>query len=771
MAALPILKVLLVEDNPGDVRLLQEYFRDVTTTEFSLTQVEQLDEALKCLEYFDFDVVLLDLSLPDSQGLETFIKAHQHAPTVPIVVLTGLDDETLAIKSMQEGAQDYLVKGQVNGDLLVRSLRYAIERQRSEIALRQSEANLRSFYDSAAMMMGIVELIDNDILHISDNAATAKFFGLSSEAMHNRLESEIGVSPQHLQAWIERYRQAKQTQSPVRFEYPQETATGQRWFSATACPIKDSAADSSPRFAYTIEDISDRKHSDEKIRQQAALLNITTDAIYIQDLTAKIQFWNKGAERLYGWQAQAACGHNAYQLLYEEPALEIEAVQKTLAAKGEWQGELKQLTHDGKKIIVASRWTLVRNEAGQPQSVLIVNTDITEKKKLESQFLRTQRLESIGTLASGIAHDLNNVLTPIMISVQLLQLKYSDRQDQQLLGTLEASVKRGANLIKQVLSFARGLEGESSSMGSNLRPMQIRHIIKEIQYIIAETFPKSIEVYTDISPNLWTVAGDVTQLHQVLMNLVVNAHDAMPNGGILTIAAENLVIDQQYASMDLATQPGCYTAITVTDTGMGMPPEIIDRIFEPFFTTKEMGKGTGLGLSTVIGIVKSHGGFVNVQSEVGKGTRFGVYLPSHEGTPTQVTEELELKFGNGELILLVDDEAAIREITKSSLETYNYRVLTAKDGVEALTIYAQHEQEISVVLLDIMMPSMDGIATSRMLQKINPQVNIIAISGLMSPAKIAEEAGNGVKAFLSKPCSTKELLQAVSSIKAVVASS
>lgn len=358
-----------------------------------------------------------------------------------------------------------------------------------------------------------------------------------------------------------------------------------------------------------------------------------------------------------------------------------------------------------------------------------------------------------------------------MISVQLLQLKYSDRQDQQLLGTLEASVKRGANLIKQVLSFARGLEGESSSMGSNLRPMQIRHIIKEIQYIIAETFPKSIEVYTDISPNLWTVAGDVTQLHQVLMNLVVNAHDAMPNGGTLTIAAENLVIDQQYASMDLATQPGCYTAITVTDTGMGMSPEIIDRIFEPFFTTKEMGKGTGLGLSTVIGIVKSHGGFVNVQSEVGKGTRFGVYLPSHEGTPTQVTEELELKFGNGELILLVDDEAAIREITKSSLETYNYRVLTAKDGVEALTIYAQHEQEISVVLLDIMMPSMDGIATSRMLQKINPQVNIIAISGLMSAAKIAEEAGNGVKAFLSKPCSTKELLQAVSSIKAVVASS
>jgi two-component system, cell cycle sensor histidine kinase and response regulator CckA len=402
---------------------------------------------------------------------------------------------------------------------------------------------------------------------------------------------------------------------------------------------------------------------------------------------------------------------------------------------------------------------LVRDEFGQPNSILIVNTEITQKKQLEAQLLRSQRLECIGTLAGGIAHDLNNVLAPILLAVPLLQMKLSDPQSEHLLKMLENNVKRGANLVRQILSFARGIEGRQTTV-------KVKSLLTEIEDIITGTFSKSITCHTYISDNIWHVHGNATQLHQVLMNLVVNARDAMPDGGIMTISAENLVIDEHYAKMHIDAQVGCYVAITIADTGIGIPQTIQERIFEPFFTTKEVGKGTGLGLSTALGIIKNHGGFVNLYSELNQGTQFQIYLPC--STKVEIdppSEELEPLTGNGELILVVDDETTIRDVTKSSLETYNYRVLTASDGVEAVAIYAQNKQEISVVLLDMMMPWMDGAIAIRTLQKINPHVKIIAMSGLLSNQNIAESAGTGVKGFLSKPCTARELLQAIDSTR------
>ncbi len=517
------------------------------------------------------------------------------------------------------------------------------------------------------------------------------------------------------------------------------------------------AIQQSTLFEQVQTELSERKRSEEKIREQAALLDIAKDAIFVRDLDNQILFWNKGAECLYRWQAHEALGKNALEILYKETSPQLEEALQTVALVGEWYGELHQVTKEGKEIIVESRWTLVRDFKGQPKSILVVNTDITEKKQLEAQFLRAQRLESLGTLASGIAHDLNNVLGPILMVAELLQEKISDEWSQQLLAELEASAKRGANLVKQVLSFARGMEGKHTIL-------QVRHLIKEIKQIARQTFPKSIEIYTDISPNLWTVCADATQLHQVLMNLVVNARDAMPDGGTLSICAENLFIDENYARMNLDASVGPYSVVTVSDTGTGIPPEILERIFEPFFTTKELGKGTGLGLSTVMGIIRSHGGFVNVYSEVGKGTRFKVYLPAVEGIQKQQPEDLELPKGHGELILVVDDELALREINKTSLETYNYKVLTASDGIDALALYAQHKAEISVVLMDMMMPSLDGPTTIRMLQKMNPQLKIVAVSGLATNEKIAQAAGIGVKAFLSKPYTAQELLKTLHSV-------
>ena len=461
---------------------------------------------------------------------------------------------------------------------------------------------------------------------------------------------------------------------------------------------------------YAIE----RKRAEQIIRAQAALLDVATDAIFVRDPD----------------------------------------VQKTLAEKGEWQGELHQVTKDGKEIIVQSRWTLVRDEEEKPKSVLVVNSDITQKKLLEAQFLRIQRLESIGTLASGIAHDLNNILAPILMTAQLLETQLHDEQSKRLLPLLVTNVKRGANLVKQVLSFARGLENKNTIL-------QVKHLLFEIKQIAKETFPKSIETYTDIPQYLSTVSGDATQLHQVFMNLCVNARDAMPDGGTLSISAENLFIDKNYARMNLEAEFGPYIVVTVTDTGTGIPPEILDRIFEPFFTTKQLGKGTGLGLSTAIGIIKSHGGFVKVYSEVGKGTQFKVHLPAVEAMEMLEPKEVEMPLGHGELILVVDDEAAIREIIETSLETYNYKTLIASDGIEAVALYAEYREKISVVLMDMIMPDMDGPTTISRLQKINPHVKIIAISGLASSDKLAAARRTGVKTFLSKPYTMKELLKTI----------
>ena len=503
------------------------------------------------------------------------------------------------------------------------------------------------------------------------------------------------------------------------------------------------------------QEIQERKRSDQKIREQAALLDITTDAIFVQDLENKILYWNKGAEHLYGWKAEEAIGKDVEELLYWESLSQLRHNQNSLLQKGEWQGELHQLTKVGKEVVVATRWTLVRDEDGQPKSILSVNTDVSEKKQLEAQFHRAQRLESIGTLASGIAHDLNNVLAPILMTVQLLQQKLKDQQSQKWLNILETNAKRGAELVKQVLSFARGMAGDR-------KLLQVAHLILEVEKVAKHTFSKSIEIQVDTSAQkLWPILGDPTQLQQVLMNLCVNAQDAMPNGGTLSIVAENLWIDEPYTKFNIDAKVGSYIVITVSDTGIGIPEETLERIFEPFFTTKAIDKGTGLGLSTVIGIVKSYGGFITVHSQVGKGTQFKIYLPALENTEIQVPQNRthELPPGNGELILVADDETSIREIIKTLLEAFKYRVLVANDGIEAIALYAQHKEEISVVLLDLMMPSLDGSTTIRTLHRMNPQVKIIASSGLMSNHEIIQTLDNNVKAFLQKPYTSDDLLK------------
>ena len=498
--------------------------------------------------------------------------------------------------------------------------------------------------------------------------------------------------------------------------------------------------------------------AEERNREQAKLLNLASDAIIVRDLDQHLLFWNQGAERLYGWSPAEAEGAKAPDLFVSDKFKVMEA-EVELLRKGVWSGQLTHRHKDGRDVIVNSRWTLVRDEAGTPQSVLVIDTDITETKKLESQFLRAQRQESIGTLASGIAHDLNNILSPILMATSILRRDLSGPNDEKMLNIIEGSAERGAGIVKQVLTFARGAEGERVLL-------QPKHLVSELAKIMAQTFPRNIDIQTNLPTELWTVMGDATQIHQVLLNLCVNARDAMGTaGGTLTVAAENLDIDEHFASMNPGAQLGPHVALRVTDTGSGMTPETMEKIFDPFFTTKEVGKGTGLGLATVIGIVKSHGGVLALQSKLGVGTTFSVFLPASPDAAVAAKEDqLAVAEGTGELILVVDDEAAIREALVGTLAAHGYRAYTAEDGTDALALYFQRRGEIAVVLTDLAMGQMDGIALVRALRKIDPAVRVIASSGHFQKENMAVLSGLGVKVFLEKPYTADKLLRALRAV-------
>lgn len=502
-------------------------------------------------------------------------------------------------------------------------------------------------------------------------------------------------------------------------------------------------------------DLREQKRAQGKIDEQAALLDHAQDVIIVHDLSGKIKYWNKSASRVFGWTDAEVNGRRVQDILYETPE-PFDDAMADLLRHGTWAGEQLQTSRDHKEVLVEGRWALVRDEFGDPISVLSINTDITEKKRLESQFLRAQRMESIGTLAGGIAHDLNNVLGPIIMAVDLFKLKMTDPMDLELLETVAVSARRGADMVRQVLSFARGLEGQRTL----IQPLQL---MKEVQNIARDTFPKFISIQVSAQDNIWSLLGDPTQLHQVLLNLCVNARDAMPNGGNLSLSASNQRIDSQYAAMHPDAQPGIYVVLEVADTGMGMPPEVQEKIFEPFFTTKELGKGTGLGLSTTLAIVRSHAGFINVESIPGKGTKFRVYLPAEleDGDGNHGEGGSDFPRGHDELILVVDDEASVRSITSQTLQAFGYRVVTAVDGAEGVAKYAQHMRDIAAVVTDMMMPVMDGVATIRALSRLNPEVQIIAASGLATKGAEAEAAGAGVKLFLPKPYTASSLLVAL----------
>lgn len=773
--------ILIVDDKPANLSVLFEFLTDAG---FQILVAEDSDGAIQTAKYALPDLILLDILMPGVDGFETCrqLKLDAQTKDIPVIFLTALNETVDKVRGLALGAVDYLIKplqeeevlARVKLHLHLRNLTRRLQAQNlqleQEIAeRRQVEADLQhqtrqliqreeALRETSQKLQAIVQASPAAIL-VLDPQGCVKTWNPAAEKMFGWLESEvlgrllpIVPSDKQEEFWT-LLQQGLQGKSLSQVEICRRKRDGTAIdISISTAPLRGTNGQISGIIAVLI-DITERKQTEQKILEQAALLDITTDAIFVRTLDNQISFWNKGAERLYGWSAEEMVGQNADCLFLSKRRSQLIGAQNVVLRQGEWQGRLWQLTKSGDTVVVESRWTLVQTEKNRPKAILVVSTDVTEKQQLEAQFLRTQRMQSIGTLAGGIAHDLNNILTPILSSVQLMQMRVDlgeERKDL-LLNTIERNTQRGAALVKQVLSFARGVEGQRTAV-------QVKHLIAEIKQTTLETFPKTIEVQTSVAPDLWMVLADANQLHQVLINLCINASDAMPHGGTLNIEACNLRVDPDYARLHLEAKVGPYLVITVSDTGMGIAPDVIDRIFEPFFTTKEFGKGTGLGLSTVHMIVRSHGGFIDVVSSVGHGTQIKVYLPAiHAIEPVQL-EEPQIPLGNGELILVVDDEEAIRETCKVSFETYNYRVLTASNGLEAIALYAKHQYEIQLVVIDLMMPKMDGAETISVLQHINRDIKIIAMSGLLSNNHLPTSVQTHIKALLPKPLTITELL-------------
>jgi PAS domain S-box-containing protein len=746
------LKILMLEDIPIDAEMIERELQNAHMAH-QIRRVASKSKFLKELETSSPDVVLADYSLPQFTGLEALKIVREKGDRIPFILVTGMKNEEIAVECLKEGADDYILKSSLRR--LPGAIQNALEKRRAEWENERLEEELKR---SQKQVLTIFESI------------TDAFFAVSTvwNIMYLNPRSDVflaKVNKKREDLWGKDW--WDEFPAPVdsvaykalhRAMNENVFAEFEEYYSALDSWLQVRAYPSGNGLAIYMQDISERKRAEEKIREQASLLDIAQDAIILRDLEDKIIYWNTSAERIYGWNKNETLGKNASQLLHTD----LDSIARALREvkeKGLWFGELQQITKTQKSVIVESRWSIVKDERGNPKSILTINTDITDKKNLEQQFLRAQRLESIGTLASGLLHDLNNVLTPIILAVPFMRQKLTDSSSHDILRTLESSAKRGEGVVRQLMSFVRGAQGDRVIL-------QIKHLVRELLNFIMETFPPIIKVSKYIPKNIWYMEGDATQLYQVLMNLAINARDAMPNGGTLSINLQNLKLDEQEASLLLGAIPGPYILVSVKDTGTGIQPEIINRIFDPFFTTKEPGKGTGLGLSTVMSIVKSHGGFIDVISEVGKGTEFRVFLPAkEEQAEIEVSQESVVPIGHGETILVVDDEINLQNLLRATLESRNFKVMSATDAAEAIKIYSENHNSIDVILLDMLMPKMNGSATIPELKKINPQVKIIGMSG-----SLLENLNHEMKTimqefpFLQKPFYSEEVVTLVNDV-------
>ncbi|MFT3783614.1 MAG: PAS domain S-box protein [Nibricoccus sp.] len=641
------------------------------------------------------------------------------------------------------------------------------EHRQMAAALAKNEAELFAIYEHAPAMM---LLVDQEGCIRRRNRAAAN------------LESRLSIAPADPQHSLLRCIRTANTQTPCCLGQSRENCALRNAVLKTFADgstsqnieIHVTSSDALPTWLLAstalvqigserlvlvcIEDVSKQRSAEQRIREQAALLDVTHDAIVVIDKDTQVTFWNKGAEKLYGHPAADATGKPFAELFPSDKHRLVSETLRNIRTNGSWQGNWVLQARDGRPLIVLCNGVGMNNATSSAGSILLSAIDITEAKQIETQLLRTQRLESIGSLAAGVAHDLNNVFGPIMLSISTLRSITRGTDASEIVELIDRSVHRGSDIVRKLLLFGRGSEGAASREN-----VLLATTIFELHHILTETFPKNISFGVNVPAELWRVHGDKTQLYQVLLNLCVNARDAMPGGGRLEIAAENLEADSEYAETRPGVTSGRYVRIRVSDTGSGISPAIIDKIFDPFFTTKPVGRGSGLGLSTSLGIVRSHGGVITVESKPEQGSTFTVILPACTGNQTAASTgvQSDVNSGHGERILIVDDEASITRTMKMLLTATGYQVTCADSGREALSLINNPGERFDLMITDIMMPGMDGFSLSVAVRQNHPELPIIVASGLRDNRAQFEKLKPPSVVHLYKPFEADDLLAAI----------
>jgi len=743
------MEILHLEDSPTDAQIIANLLR----REWPQCRIRHVDRAeayLSALGNGSYDVILSDYSMPGYDGLQALEEARRAAPETPFLFLSGMIGEERAVDALKCGATDYIIKDRPAR--LVPAIRQAVafvreatRRRDSEEALRAKDERFRLITENIADLITVLEL---DGTPSYCNQACRDLLGELAANRANWFEHLDPIDLVRVRATVDRI---IGTGVGERFEFRYRVAGGSiRHMEAHAAVLRD-ASGRVENVLIVARDLTERRAAETRLREQASLLDKARDAIFATDLEQRITYWNASAERLYGVAAELAVGHRLEDIGLEFDSGALAAARTTVVTSGEWRGELAIRTRAGATALVESTWSLVV-EDGAPRTILAIDTDVTERKKLEAQLLRAQRLESVGTLAGGVAHDLNNVFTPVLLTLDLMAPRAASADERQILDKTRASVSHGAALVRQLLAFARGSEAERKRVDP-------ASALDAVEPLIRQWMPSAIDVIVRHARRCWPVEVNDTQFNQAIVNLALNARDAMPNGGRLEIAMDNAMVTRSQAAANPGTQPGAFLCITVSDTGTGMPREVVDRIFDPFFTTKAPGKGTGLGLSMVASILKNHGGFVQVESEIGRGTRFHLFFPAVATPPAAAKSGDAAAPAHG--VLLVDDEPAVRDALRALLQRAGYTIFPAGDATSAMREFSAHRDRISLVITDMMLPDRSGVDVVKSIRAIAPELPIIAISGMMASGNYDEllELRPRVEC-LSKPLPPRVLLTA-----------
>lgn len=755
---LETISVLLVEDNPGDARLLREAVREAEGSHIHLTHVETLTKALQRLDQERFDVVMLDLSLPDADGLETLVRTHAQAPSVPIVVLTGLDDEGLAIKAVREGAQDYLVKGQVTSQLLVRAMRYATERKRAVEALQRSEEYYRSLIENAL-----------DVITVLDADGTVRYASPSFERVLGYPQGALTGTNMLALVHPEdgsRFRRmlAKGTENPgapQHFECRLRHRKG-NWLVIEAIGKRFEQDTAVNGFVLNSRDITERKGAEEALRQAnetlRAVIETSPLAIYALALNGEVRSWNSAASRIFGF-SEAEVLHRLLPIIAvdDQPGF-LERLDQAIDGTLLVGHEERRFRKDGSPIEVSVWNAQLRDATGAVTGIVEAVADNTDRKRLEEQVRQAQKMEAVGRLAGGVAHDFNNLLTVITGYCQMLldQTPVDNENTTQDLKEILKAADRATTLTKQLLAFSRRQIFQP-------KVVELGALIRDLNNLLKRLAGETVTLRYQIPEDLWNVRVDPGQMEQVLLNLIVNARDAMPKGGQVTLSLRNETIGEHNPHPAVSLPPGDYVLMEVCDTGSGMDEEVLTHLFEPFFTTKEKGRGTGLGLSTSYGIVKQNHGEILVRSTLGQGSTFSIYLPRVAERPTaEAPTEAPSRAARGqETVLVAEDEDGVRVVVTNMLRKQGYRVIEGTSGEDAMQIASNHSGPMHLLLSDMVMPGMTGLELAEQVRQLRPDIRVLFMSGYTDSGIVHEGELQPDTYFIHKPFSIDGLARKV----------